>query len=84
MELKNIGSRVVSYHVEVELAPHNLRAIDLRRQNRFALIVGTCQKIAEGINNAASAPANDGARILWKIASIILGIVAPPIELITR
>lgn len=84
VKLKDIRSRIVSYYIEIEFTPHNLRAIDFRGQNRFTLIIRAGNKIAEGINNATSTPANDGVRILGKIRAIIGGVVASSRELIAR
>ena len=53
--------------VKIIFSAHDLRAIDLGSQNHFAVGVRPCEKISEGIDDAASSSGHDRIRIVPEI-----------------
>ena len=58
VQLENVRSRIMAYHIEIILAADDLRAIDLGGQDHLIFRVRSRKKIAERIDDAAAAARN--------------------------
>ncbi len=69
-------------YIEVVFATDDLRTIDFRDEDRFAFGVRSGEEIAERINNAASASADDRVGIVAEGRVVVGGKIAAAVELV--
>src|SRR5208283_1915220 len=66
LQLEDVRARIVTHDVEIVLPTHDLRAINLCGQDRFALPVGASEKIPERIDDATPTARHDGIWVVCK------------------
>src|SRR6266849_4154500 len=82
VQLKNVGTGIVAHYIEVVLAADDLREIDFRDEDCFALRVGAGKEIAKGVDDATATAAHYGIRVIAEVRVVIARIVAATLELI--
>src|SRR5262249_16373937 len=71
VELEHVGARVVAEDVEVILAADDVCAVDFGGEDGFALEIRPGEKIAEGIDNTASAARDHGIRVVAEWRAVV-------------
>jgi len=84
VQLKNIGTGIVTDDIKIVLATNDLPEIDFGDENCFAIGVGSNKEIAEGIDDATATATDYGFRIIADVCMVVARIVPAALELIAR
>ena len=84
MELENVGASVMADDVEVHFAADDLGAVDFGNEDGFVFEIRSGEEIAEGVDDATSAPSDDGVWIVAEGGAVIGRKITAAIELVAR
>src|SRR5262249_21220958 len=83
-KLENVRASIMTGDVQIELAAHDLTRINLGGEDRFFVVNGAGQQLAEGRHDAGSAPNEDLMGIVAKDSRKISRTIPPPQDLAGR
>lgn len=71
MELEDVGPRVVTDDIEVELAPGDFGKVDVGIKDRLPAEVRSCENLAERVDDRTAAAHHDSVRLISESRLVI-------------
>src|SRR5579875_1016282 len=82
MQREDIGSSIMTDHIEIIFASRNIGQVKLRPQDALLAVVGACKHLAQGTDDATASTRKNRLGVISKGGLVVLWIIAPPGKLI--